>query len=290
MIHFACPACNAGMKAAEGKARRKGTCPKCGAAFTLSACPACGRAIPLLPRELASKIVCAGCDTAFVLAAPPPATGAGGEPDPADSKAAVASEDLADLLPGEVRFPCTNCQASLKAPAEQIGAQTKCPQCGCPVRVPGPLVPMPPAMYRPPAQPIPEVVPVQEVIYDVLPADGEPPVPRFTREGALIECPHCRRRVHLWTGELNRRTSCPSCGGGLEAIAAGPGLIPADCPECGEDLEFSESEAGQKTRCPNCDATFVVPVEPILVLKTDKPHLPVPFPRPRWLVSSSGWP
>ena len=231
MIRFACPACSARMKAVEGKARRKGTCPKCGAAFTLTACPGCGRAIALRPQELASRIVCAGCDTAFVMAASSPAANPSGQSDAADAKPPLVPENLPDLPPGTVRFFCTNCQTSLNAPAEQIGAQTKCPQCGPPVRVPGPLVPMPQAAYRPPAQPTPEVVPVQEVILDALPADegtwpGEveeeiaDALPadsaaeqQLVRPGRYhrLTCSFCRRLVRVPREDSGRVLPCPSC-------------------------------------------------------------------------------
>ena len=36
-----------------------------------------------------------------------------------------------------IAFPCPKCQTTLKAPDEKVGANSKCPKCGCPVQVPG---------------------------------------------------------------------------------------------------------------------------------------------------------
>ncbi len=61
-----------------------------------------------------------------------------------------------------IEFQCPKCQATLKAPADKIGARSKCRRCGCPLRVPDPDAPV--AAYAVP------------IISDSLAPNSPPPV------------------------------------------------------------------------------------------------------------------
>ena len=45
-----------------------------------------------------------------------------------------------------IAFSCPKCQTTLKAPDEKVGANSKCPKCGCPVQVPGCPISKPPVV------------------------------------------------------------------------------------------------------------------------------------------------
>src|SRR5260370_41188441 len=94
---------------------------------------------------------------------------------PAYHRAAHESASCVRSLP-MVAFPCPKCGATLRAPAEKAGAQSKCPKCGCPVQVPAPL-------QRSAA--------ADDEILEMLPLEEQPP-PEELRRRWHYSCGDCR--------------------------------------------------------------------------------------------------
>jgi CheY-like chemotaxis protein len=88
-----------------------------------------------------------------------------------------------------IAFPCPKCRATLKAPEEKVGAQTKCRYCGSPVQVPAPPVaalvtdPLPAG-----APPAPVAIPLTDVLAVKAPVPPALPVIDLLRErpGVLV--------------------------------------------------------------------------------------------------------
>jgi hypothetical protein len=284
---FACTTCRKRLKVPDNSAGNKVVCPRCGQKLRIPLPPqptphtVLGVPLPSVPDWLADVP-----DEQRVTVDMPTASRRPSRQPPD----AASLNDPASPTPSSavIEFSCPKCKARCTVSVLAAGRQAECLQCGTILQIPGPPVPT----HHPVS------APSQEEILDALPADGEPsggstadsrpagdmqpagrrlPVPRFTREGALIECPYCYRLVHLQTYELNEVVPCRSCDQFLIAIVTEGGTIPMDCRQCRCELKISERMAGGMTTCPNCDAPVHVPTVPILVLKSEAPS------------SSSGW-
>jgi hypothetical protein len=167
---------------------------------------------------------------------------------------------------------CPHCAAKVTAPEQAAGRRAKCPKCHQPF-----------------------ILPRQEEVYTAIEALADEPsapepgdhaaanhatptsVPRLTKTGALIECPHCKQQVHLMAGQFNTHVLCPACGNGIMAVVTPPGKIPVECQVCRYRMEVAELVAGKTICCTNCGATVSVPVEPILVVRVAKPESATSF-------------
>jgi hypothetical protein len=259
MIRFSCPTCGKRLKAPDHGVGRKTSCPRCGQRLLIPA-----------PVQAQNKTV---------LGQP--------MPDPTTTGAPAYGPDTFDVELVPVPLPPS---VPGQSPAEPPGLDNavllgiaKDEELEGPEQHRyGPPVRLPPVAHQPPAEEVRDALPADDGLpgpprqtpipaHQVYQHPGPLPIPRFTEEGALIKCPHCNRNVHLMADEFNRRVICPRCDGGIRAVVASRGYIPMDCQECGYDMEISERQAGRTTDCPNCNATVWVPVEPIMVLKANKP-------------------
>jgi DNA-directed RNA polymerase subunit M/transcription elongation factor TFIIS len=174
-----------------------------------------------------------------------------------------------------IHFTCPSCKKALKAADEEAGRKKKCPGCGQQLTA----IPPEAAESSPPQKGSGGVFSAfgrfwrskqsSEPAKDAKETPRRQPIPRLTKEGALIKCPCCTRTVHILEDDFNKEIPCPKCKKGIMAVFS-PGKIRMDCPECGLELEIAAKWEGETTHCDNCRATIQVPVGPILMRKGKK--------------------
>lgn len=178
-IRFTCPNCKAKLTVPEGKAGSKAPCPKCGQRLQVPQ--------PALPapqeRTLVGELI-APANVTFDV----PPTG------------------------GLIQFKCPFCSATSKAPANQRGMNSRCPECREPIKVPfadGDVAGDPfeeiGTENQPPAAPVPACI-------------SAPPPVRVNQAGVAQEA------------ASQPEISCPYCGEFILAVAR-------KCKHCGEMLD-----------------------------------------------------
>jgi ribosomal protein S27E len=168
-----------------------------------------------------------------------------------------------------MRLRCPACKEKLFVSMDKAGQVGPCPRCGRKIRVPP---------GEPPAAAIVDPTEVAEADYEAAP----PPVrrqlyvdaqasarkrgvlPRFIRDGVLVQCPACRGVHRVNDDEYGDRIPC-ECGADFRVTVPPQGKLFLCCRLCGCKMEIGDTMAGRTISCIDCGEPVTVPSSPITV-------------------------
>src|SRR5208283_1185889 len=173
-----------------------------------------------------------------------------------------------------IAFHCKACNAAINAPERAAGRQSKCPNCGNVVTVPGnPIAPpLPAPASKPAAVKVPSAIPIPP---SPVPSPAEPP-PEYK------QCPYCSEKI------LATARKCKHCGEmldpALRAQQSKPGVDAEQAisdlfPEVPPPPVRSHQPGGVDAEQAISDLFSEVPPPPV---RSHQPLVPEPdYPRTR---------
>ncbi len=181
-----------------------------------------------------------------------------------------------------ISFDCPTCNSRLSEPEDQVGRETKCPDCHTLV-----VVPPPPAVVEKRRAEPGEDYKLQQQA-DAWGITGE----ALRKQYYSIHCPLCGTMAQATAEIAGREIECPDCQEpftvgpppkrrrdlGKESVEAGrddeyalreneswdrpaaeQSLIAVKCGLCGTLIQAAEDQVGQEMMCPDCDELIIVP-------------------------------
>jgi DNA-directed RNA polymerase subunit M/transcription elongation factor TFIIS len=281
-VRFECPTCLSIIKAPRTVAGKKSHCPNCGELVRIP--------VPQDDDESPIEIVAEAENRPLELKLE---TADGPGPD---------LPRAADQPETHIRFQCTHCGSTIKAPKNTAGKKSGCPKCGNRVRIP-----------------VPEDQGDSDDLFEVETTARATSTPLTYTEAVdersrkiriepgriRFECPHCGSVIKAPATVAGKKSKCPSCGrrviiptddptrmpSGEIAIVeptakrraySGPVILESDragnstaapanrlpirfsCPHCGSIIKCPPQYEGKKSSCPNCQERLRIPKAPSL--------------------------
>ncbi len=131
-----------------------------------------------------------------------------------------------------VRFRCSGCKTSLKAPTSYVGKQVKCAKCSQSLQVP--------ALRK-----------IQKVVEDL--------------NSLVCICASCKHVFKKQLAESEQRCKCPECGYVFDVpekagLVSGDDILRFQCDSCRQNYCVLSKYAGKKFGCLNCRHATAIPI------------------------------